>query len=70
MVPSAFVMLEALPLSPNGKVDRKALPAPAQTRPELESKYMEPQNEVEKTIAGIWQDLLKVDKVGIHENFL
>ncbi len=69
MVPGAFVMLDALPLLPNGKVDRKALPAPNTTRPELEAAYQPPQTEVEKIIASIWQEILHVEDVGIHDNF-
>ncbi|MDZ8261482.1 non-ribosomal peptide synthetase [Nostoc sp. ChiQUE01b] len=69
MVPAAFIILEALPLTPNGKVDRKALPAPDTARPQLEAIYQQPQTEVEKTIAGIWQEILNVEKVGIHDNF-
>jgi len=70
MVPSTFVLLDALPLTPNGKVDRRALPAPvASRRPELASSDVMPQTESEKLIAGVWQDVLKLDKVGIHANF-
>ncbi|MEH2354893.1 non-ribosomal peptide synthetase [Nostoc sp.] len=69
MVPAAFVTLEALPLSPNGKVDRKALKAPDNARPELEAVYQPPQTEVEQTIADIWQNILQVEVVGIHDNF-
>ncbi|PLZ60892.1 non-ribosomal peptide synthetase, partial [Fischerella thermalis WC442] len=69
MVPTAFVTLEALPLTPNGKVDRKALPAPDQTRPELETTYQPPQNDLEQTIANIWQEVLHVKEVGIYDNF-
>ncbi|MBE8964966.1 amino acid adenylation domain-containing protein [Nostocales cyanobacterium LEGE 12452] len=69
MMPTAFITLEALPLTPNGKVDRKALPAPDTARPELETVYQPPQTEVEKTIADIWQEVLNVENVGIHDNF-
>ena len=69
MVPSAFVVLDALPLTPNGKVDRRALPAPGGSRPELSIAYAMPQSELERKIAGLWQELLPVDKVGIHDNF-
>jgi amino acid adenylation domain-containing protein len=69
MIPSAFVMLEALPLLPNGKIDRSALPMPDKIRPELEAVYLPPQTEVEKTIANIWQEFLQIEKVGIHDNF-
>ena len=69
MIPNVLLTLEALPLMPNGKVDRKALPIPDQVRPELEAKYLPPQTEVEKTIANIWQEVLRIEEVGIHDNF-
>lgn len=69
MVPSVFVMLEALPLDPNGKVNRKALPAPAKVRPELEAAYVVPQTKTEQIIADVWQEVLQIEKVGIHDNF-
>jgi amino acid adenylation domain-containing protein len=69
MIPSTFVSLEALPLTPNGKVDRRALPAPAEHRPEMEEIYVAPRTPMEEMIAGIWAEVLKVEKVGIHDNF-
>jgi amino acid adenylation domain-containing protein/FkbM family methyltransferase len=69
MVPSALVFLQALPLTPHGKVDRRALPAPEQTRPELESSYIAPRTEVENVLAAIWMKVLKLGQVGIHDNF-
>jgi len=69
MVPSAFVFLPSLPLSPNGKVDWKALPAPERVRPELEAAYAAPKSELERIIAAVWQEALAVEKVGIHDNF-
>ena len=69
MVPSWFVMLDRLPLTPNGKVDRKALPEPDDTRTDLADSYAPPKNEVEQVIAGIWQEVLRVEKVGIYDNF-
>ena len=69
MVPSAFVFLNALPLTPNGKVDRKALPMPSQGRPELVNEFVTPRTPSEKTIAGIWSNVLKIDRVGIYDNF-
>jgi amino acid adenylation domain-containing protein len=68
-IPSSFVFLEALPLTPNGKVDRRALPAPDQSRPDLKEAFVAPRTEAEKVIAGIWSEVLKLDKVGIHDNF-
>ena len=69
MVPAAFVFLPALPLSPNGKVDVRALPAPERVRPELEAAYAAPKSELERIIAAVWQEELKLEKVGIHDNF-
>ncbi|GJD16867.1 hypothetical protein RIVM261_018230 [Rivularia sp. IAM M-261] len=69
MIPSAFIMLESIPLAPSGKVDRKALPKPDHLRPELENIYVRPRNEVERLIVDIWQKILKVEKVGIQDNF-
>jgi thioester reductase-like protein len=69
MVPSSFLMLEALPLSPNGKVDRKALPAPERPRAELSRSFEPPRSDLEKTLAGIWAEVLQLDQVGIRDNF-
>jgi hypothetical protein len=69
MLPSAFVILDALPLTPNGKVDRKALPPPEQTRPELDESFIAPRNPAEEAIAGIWAEVLQIEKVGVYDNF-
>ncbi|AFY44054.1 non-ribosomal peptide synthetase [Nostoc sp. PCC 7107] len=69
MIPGAFVLLQAFPLTANGKVDRQALPAPDTARPELTAAYQPPQTEVEQTITQIWQTVLQLEKVGIHDNF-
>ncbi|MFZ6028535.1 MAG: amino acid adenylation domain-containing protein [Chloroflexota bacterium] len=69
MVPAVFMILEAMPVSPNGKLNRRALPAPDSERPEIRTAYAAPHHELEKTIAAIWQDLLHVEKIGIHDNF-
>lgn len=69
MLPSAFVEMDALPLSPNGKVDRKLLPAPDGARPELEQAFVAPRNEVEQTLANIWAEVLMLDVIGINDNF-
>jgi amino acid adenylation domain-containing protein len=69
MVPSALVTLDELPLTVNGKVDRKALPVPESLRPELEVVYVSPQTELEQIIAVIWQEVLHLEKVGIYDNF-
>jgi amino acid adenylation domain-containing protein len=67
MVPSAFVMLAALPLTPNGKVDRKALPAPERQRPE--EGGLAPCNPVEEVVAGIWAEVLGLERVGASDHF-
>jgi non-ribosomal peptide synthase protein (TIGR01720 family) len=69
MVPNAFVLLDALPLTSNGKVNRRALPAPDTTRPELAGTYVAPRTSVEELLTGIWSDVLRLEKVGIHDNF-
>ncbi|MEM7760800.1 MAG: amino acid adenylation domain-containing protein [Cyanobacteria bacterium P01_A01_bin.40] len=69
MMPSAFVFLEALPLSANGKVDRLALPNPKALLQELKVDYVAPQNNVEQTIANVWQEVLDLETVGVNDNF-
>ncbi|WP_040650866.1 condensation domain-containing protein, partial [Pseudomonas asplenii] len=68
MLPSAFVSLQALPLTANGKLDRKALPAPA-AQAYARREYVAPEGTVEVTLAGLWAELLGVDKVGRHDQF-
>jgi amino acid adenylation domain-containing protein len=68
MVPAAFVQLEALPLTPNGKIDRRSLPAP-EWEGQSEAVYVAPEKGLERTIAGIWCELLQVDRVGIDDSF-
>ena len=69
MIPSAFVKLESIPLTPNGKVDRKVLPDPEKTRPELDTTYMPPRSEIELKLVQIWEEVLGVGPIGIHDNF-
>jgi amino acid adenylation domain-containing protein len=69
MIPSAFVLLDTLPLTPTGKVDRKALPVPGNSRPELDTPYAAPRTTVEKELAQIWAEVLSLDEIGIHDNF-
>jgi amino acid adenylation domain-containing protein len=68
MVPAVFVELPALPLTPSGKVDRRALPEPAAARPEA-AAYVAPKSELERTIAAVWRDLLGIDRIGVEDNF-
>jgi non-ribosomal peptide synthase protein (TIGR01720 family) len=69
MLPAAFVLMEAFPLTPNGKIDRRALPDPDRERPRLEADYVEPATPVEKCLAEIWSRILGVEKIGVHDNF-
>jgi acyl carrier protein len=69
MVPSAFMFLDTLPLTANGKIDRRHLPVPDQNRPEQESSFVAPRTPVEELLAQIWAEVLKLDQVGIHDNF-
>ncbi|HEX8087256.1 MAG TPA: amino acid adenylation domain-containing protein, partial [Blastocatellia bacterium] len=69
MIPSAFVTLDAMPLTPNKKVDKRALPPPDQSRPELRQSYAAPRDAVEEELARIWADTLGLDRVGINDNF-
>jgi amino acid adenylation domain-containing protein len=69
MTPSAFVFLEAVPLTPSGKVDRKALPAPDRLRSEHEAGYVAPRTETERMLAAIWSEVLEIDRVGAEDNF-
>jgi acyl carrier protein len=69
MIPSVFVRLDGLPLTPNGKVDRTALPPMSDTRPDIEERYLAPRTPTEQALADIWAALLKVDRVGVHDNF-
>jgi amino acid adenylation domain-containing protein len=66
MVPGAFVVLERLPLTPSGKVDRRALPAPEYT---AEDRYVAPRTPTEEALAGIWAEVLHLERVGVMENF-
>jgi acyl carrier protein len=69
MIPSGFVFLDVLPLSANGKVDRRALPDPGNSRPNLDTPYAAPRTPIQKELAQIWDDVLSLDQVGIHDNF-
>lgn len=69
MVPSAFVMLDKMPLTSNGKVDRKALPEPDHERPTLQKAFVAPRNESEEVVARIWVEVLQLKQVGVFDNF-
>ncbi|MBI4470555.1 MAG: amino acid adenylation domain-containing protein [Acidobacteria bacterium] len=69
MVPAQFVSLPSLPLNSSGKIDRKSLPSPDRQRRESDDAYVAPRNPVETKLAGVWSEVLKVDTVGIHDNF-
>ncbi len=69
MIPRAFVTLDALPLTAQGKIDRRALPEPGEVRPDLDTEFAAPRPGAEETLAGIWGQVLKVDRVGRHDNF-
>jgi amino acid adenylation domain-containing protein len=67
MVPAAFVALEALPVTPNGKLDRRALPAPEQTSRDVSAAL--PRNALEEKVAEVWRSVLGVAEIGVHDNF-
>lgn len=69
MLPTAFVILERLPLTPSGKVDRRSLPTPDVIRPDLQSSYVEPRTDTEQRVAQIWAEILKWEHIGVHDNF-
>ena len=69
MVPAAFVWLAALPLTPNGKVDRRALPAPETTQSDAGTLYIAPRTVVERQVAAIWEELLRVARVSVDDDF-
>jgi non-ribosomal peptide synthase protein (TIGR01720 family) len=69
MIPSAFMVLEALPRTPNGKLDCQALPMPDTTSFPGEAPFVAPRTPVESTLAGIWDDVLGLERVGVHDNF-
>jgi len=70
MIPSYFVSLDEIPLTLNGKVDRRALPAPDRGRPTLESAFVAPSTPAEEALGRIWAEVLRLERVGVHDNFL
>jgi acyl-CoA synthetase (AMP-forming)/AMP-acid ligase II/acyl carrier protein len=69
MVPTTFMVLDALPLTPNNKVDRRALPAPEYTRPELGEAFVAPRTSIEEVVAEMWSQALGIKPIGIHDDF-
>ena len=69
MLPAAFMVLDALPRTPNGKIDRRALPAPDQLQPAQQHSYSAPRTEVQQLLAEIWGTLLGLECVGVHDDF-
>jgi acyl carrier protein len=70
MIPSFFVFLDALPLTQNRKVDRRTLPAPDRTRPDLGNPFVAPRSVLEETVANIWMGVLGLEQLGVHDDFL
>ncbi|HEX8475509.1 MAG TPA: amino acid adenylation domain-containing protein [Pyrinomonadaceae bacterium] len=69
MVPATFMVQESFPLTPNGKVDRRALPAPDTAKREVDADFVAPRNEIEESLASIWAEVLRIEQVGVHDNF-
>lgn len=69
MVPSAFVLVDAWPLTSNGKIDRRALPKPDKLSLPSEAAYMAPRNQLEQAIAAAWHEVLQIENIGVHDNF-
>jgi amino acid adenylation domain-containing protein len=69
MIPSALVTMDALPLTPTGKIDRRSLPAPDWSLRETEAEFVQAETETAQTLAEIWRELLSVDRISIHDNF-
>ena len=69
MVPSALVLLPALPRTPNGKVDRRALPAPNRERPLLDKPFVAPATDTERALAAMWAELLRLEPIGTRDSF-
>ncbi|MFT4174539.1 MAG: amino acid adenylation domain-containing protein, partial [Rhodocyclaceae bacterium] len=69
MVPAAFMFLDRFPLTANGKLDRRALPAPGSARATLGEGYTGPRNDAETQLVEMWQEILRVERIGVHDNF-
>lgn len=69
MIPTGYVVMEQLPLTANGKIDKRALPKPERKTAVMEAKYVGPRDNLERILAGIWSDILEIDKIGVRDNF-
>jgi hypothetical protein len=69
MLPAAFVLLDEFPITPNGKVDRRALPAPGASRPEQTQAYVAPRDRLEQFLVDLWQGTLNLQQIGVRDNF-
>jgi len=69
MIPAAFVVLDAMPHLPSGKVDRRSLPDPGKNRPPLDAPFLAPRDSVEAQLTRIWSDILGIDPIGVEDNF-
>ncbi len=69
LIPSQILLMDAMPLTPNGKLDRKALPSPASVRSELEVAFISPRTPAEQVVAGIWAEILRMDHISLNDNF-
>jgi acyl carrier protein len=69
MIPQIFIAIDTIPLSPNGKLDRKALPDPIVISPDTAREPVPPRTPVEEKLAGIWRDVLKLERVDVHDSF-
>ena len=69
MVPSVYVLIDDLQLTSSGKIDRRALPAPDRSRPELEEIFVAPRSQSEELVAGIWSNVLGVERIGVYDSF-
>ncbi|MCC6558329.1 MAG: amino acid adenylation domain-containing protein [Polyangiaceae bacterium] len=68
MIPAAFVLLDRMPMNPNGKLDRRALPAPEEARPDLPQAFAAPRSALEEELSAMWRELLRLDRVGVHDD--
>ena len=69
MVPASLVVMDRFPLTPNAKIDRKALPAPSQVETTARPAFVEPTSDLESTIAGVWRTALNIPEVGVNDSF-